>query len=234
VNAGEPTVESVRAYLLAQANGALQRPSMYGGEVTIRLYLDAVAVACGAERAWAAGMDDLRARGGFNAAGVSGALTTVLGSATDDAVASVYADVAHRCGWLHLDHCLSAEDYDAMAGAVAAICRADIGWSRLRERFGEPSVLFGGTNPRYPKTLGYAGPRSGDPLICFHLWNTGDAHDSHSEPVLLAVRRTDPATAFGDGFTVTPAGRARLTGRPPRTRNSPVPGPAGMPDHRNG
>jgi len=99
---------------------------------------------------------------------------------------------------------MSADDYNKMRDDIAATCRAGSSWSRLRERFGEPSILFGGTNPRYPKTLGYASERPQDPLICFHLWND---HDTHPEPVLVAVRWAHPGVAFRDTFTFASAGR---------------------------
>ncbi|KAA9380728.1 hypothetical protein F5972_06350 [Microbispora cellulosiformans] len=198
MSVSEPTLETVRAYLLAQANSALRRPGMHGGEVAVRLYLDAVAVACGTEQAWAADMDNLRERGGSNGVGVTGALATVLGDGTEDAMASVYADLAYSRNWLHLDHRLPPDDYNAMRDGIAATCRTGASWSHLRERFGEPSILFGGTSPHYPKTLGYASDRPQDPLICFHLWNDLGIHP---EPVLVAVRRAHPSAAFRDAFT---------------------------------
>lgn len=62
------------------------------------------------------------------------------------------------------------------------------------EAFGPPSVLLGGTNPRYGKTLGYLAPDSAEPIIWFHLWNGTDPGcepgrpPSHDQPLLVAVR----------------------------------------------
>ncbi|WP_433259326.1 hypothetical protein ACQPYK_49875 (plasmid) [Streptosporangium sp. CA-135522] len=214
----EPTLETVRDYLLTKANDALRRPGMYGGETSIHLYLDAVAFAHGAAQTWTADVEDLHQRGGSNGLGVTGALAQILGRGTDDAVASVYADLAHRRNWLRLYRLLSATDYDEMRERIDLLCRTDITWSQIRERFGEPSVLFGGTNPRFPKTLGYASERPQDPLICLHLWNDHfhlwSDQEAPEEPVLLAVRRTDTAAAFRDGFTLTPAGHLHTATRP--------------------
>ncbi|GLW20537.1 hypothetical protein Mame01_05800 [Microbispora amethystogenes] len=65
MSVSEPTLETVRAYLLAQANSALRRPSMHGGEIAVRLYLDAVAVACGTDR----GGQERRRGGQFSGSG---------------------------------------------------------------------------------------------------------------------------------------------------------------------
>jgi hypothetical protein len=49
---GGRTAEEMRNYLLTQLNSALRRPGMYGGEVAIRLFWDAVAFADDREHAW--------------------------------------------------------------------------------------------------------------------------------------------------------------------------------------
>ncbi|MFE9813431.1 hypothetical protein ACFYRN_45640 [Streptomyces sp. NPDC005227] len=78
--------------------------------------------------------------------------------------------------------------------------------------FGVPSVLFGGNNPLYGRTLGYLSEDMGQPMVVFHLWN-GSAPGNfswppaHEQPLLLAVR-------FGKGpfrqsFTFTPEGERR-------------------------
>lgn len=84
-------------------------------------------------------------------------------------------------------------------------------WSDVVAEFGEPSALFGGSNPLYGKTLGYLTGDTARPIVHFHLWNGGPNGDepswppAHEEPLLFAVR-------FGDGpfretFTFTPEGR---------------------------
>lgn len=79
--------------------------------------------------------------------------------------------------------------------------------------YGPPSVLFGGTNPLFGKTLGYLTEAPGEPMVFFHLWNGTDAESGqpwppeHAEPLLTAVRHGD--AAFADTFTFTPEGQRR-------------------------
>jgi hypothetical protein len=43
----EPSFHDVREYLLGTLNEALRRPGMFGGELSLRIYLDAVAFTYG-------------------------------------------------------------------------------------------------------------------------------------------------------------------------------------------
>ncbi|MFJ2925607.1 hypothetical protein ACIPIU_11390 [Streptomyces massasporeus] len=56
----ERTAQEVLDCLVTHLNGALRRPGMYGDEVAIRLYLDAVAFADAAEQAWQQELKDLQ------------------------------------------------------------------------------------------------------------------------------------------------------------------------------
>ncbi|MFF4136574.1 hypothetical protein ACFY1B_34700 [Streptomyces mirabilis] len=94
-----------------------------------------------------------------------------------------------------------------------AWCRENRLLSDIVTAFGPPSVLFGGNNPNYPKTLAYATNRPDDGLLCFHLGNSFVPSPSpssasvHAEPVLWAFR--DGGTLlFTDGFIFTPEGSA--------------------------
>ncbi|MGY5061015.1 hypothetical protein ACWDFR_44425 [Streptomyces sp. 900105755] len=129
------------------------------------------------------------------------------------AAASVYAEIAHRQGWLRLDRTLTSAEHDAIRRVSATWCRKDRLLSDIVTAFGPPSVLFGGNNPNYPKTLAYATDRPDDNLLCFHLWNSFVPSPSpssasvHAEPVLWAFR--DGGTLlFTDGFIFTPEGSA--------------------------
>jgi hypothetical protein len=42
---------------------------------------------------------------------------------------------------------------------------------RRSRRVRPPSVLCGGTNPLYGKTLGYLTEAPEEPMVFFHLWN---------------------------------------------------------------
>ncbi|MFI6084242.1 hypothetical protein ACIBBB_25255 [Streptomyces sp. NPDC051217] len=210
---GGRTAQEVRDYLLTQLNDALRRPGMYGGETALRLYLDAVAFADASEQEWQQELKDLQTRRGFSSTGVRGAFQDLWGDAHEGAVASVYAEIAHRQGWLRLDRTLTSAEYDEIRRVSETWCRKDRFLSDVVTAFGLPSVLFGGNNPNYPKTLAYASDQRDDTLLCFHLWNSfapspsSSSGSVHAEPVLWAFR--DGGTLFTDGFTFTPEGSAR-------------------------
>ncbi|MEW2625896.1 hypothetical protein [Streptomyces sp. NPDC048106] len=206
------TAQEVRDYLLTHLNDALRRPGMYGGEMALRLYLDAVAFMDASEQAWQQELKDLRTRRGFAPTGVSGAFQDLWGDTHEGAVASVYAEIAHRQGWLRLDRTLTSAEHDEIRRVSETWCRKDRLLSDVVTAFGPPSVLFGSNNPNYPKTLAYATDRRDDTLLCFHLWNSfvpspsSSSVSVHAEPVLWAFR--DGGTLFTDGFTFTPEGSA--------------------------
>jgi hypothetical protein len=209
----ERTVQEVLDYLITRLNGALRRPGMYGSELAIRLFLDAVAFADAAEQAWQKELEGLRTRRALSATGVAGAFLDLWGDAHEGSVASVYAEIAHRQGWLRLDRTLTSAEHDVIRRVSATWCRKDRLLSDIVTAFGPPSVLFGGNNPNYPKTLAYATDRPDDGLLCFHLWNSFVPSPSpssasvHAEPVLWAFR--DGGTLlFTDGFIFTPEGSA--------------------------
>src|SRR5215469_16331869 len=128
-------------------------------------------------------------------------------------MASIYAEIAHQHAWLTLDGNLTEASYGRILDRLPAWCTQDHSHSEIIAEFGEPSMLIGGSNPLYPKTLAYATAYAGSPLIFFHLWNgtqpgkTTNWPPEHPEPILLAARYGD--TRFTDGFTFTPAGSVR-------------------------
>jgi hypothetical protein len=83
-----------------QVNSVLRRPGMYGrDEIAERLLLEAMAAVDGSLTRWRAECDGLRDRLAFTATGVRGAYCNVLpADALRDATASIYAQIAHRCG----------------------------------------------------------------------------------------------------------------------------------------
>lgn len=207
------TLGDVRDYLRRQLNSALRRPGMFGGEIALRLCLDAMAFADGAERLWDEELAALRSRGAFVSTGVTGAVERVLGQRAEDVMASVYAEIAHRHGWLTLDEELSPTEYDRIRETFRPWCARDRSHGDVLAEFGPPSVLLGKSNPRYPKTLAYGTGRPADPLVFLHLWNGAEPGATttwppdHPEPLLLAAR-CDGAR-FTDGFTFTPNGATR-------------------------
>jgi hypothetical protein len=93
---------------LRRVNDVLRRPGLYGrDEVAERLLLEAMAAVDGCLEQWWAGFEKLRDRNAFTATGVMGAYSQILPMvATRDAAASMYAEIAHRLGWLELDRTL--------------------------------------------------------------------------------------------------------------------------------
>jgi hypothetical protein len=207
------TAGDIRGYLLQQLNSALRRPGMFGGEIALRLYFDAIAFTYCSERLWADDLSALQSREAFVSTGVTGAVERVLGHRAEHVMASVYAEIAHQHGWLTLDSNLPEASYGRILDRLPAWCAQDRSHSEIIAEFGEPSMLIGGSNPRYPKTLAYATAHAASPLIFFHLWNgtqPGKAINwppEHPEPILLAARHG--GTRFIDGFIFTPAGSVR-------------------------
>ncbi|MDP9869846.1 MULTISPECIES: hypothetical protein [Streptosporangium] len=189
---------------------------MFGGEIALRLLLDHLAYAEHDEEAWAQELRVLESRGAFNSLGVTGAFKTVVPGDHEYGVASIYAEFARDRGWLDLDRTLTAEEYASIRQDVNAWAAQDRTLTEVHEAFGPPSVLFGGSNPLYGKTLAYTTERVTEPMICFHLWNGTDPGTrsswppAHNEPILLAVRCG--RGPFKDTFTFTPQGSMRRPG----------------------
>jgi hypothetical protein len=207
----------IRAHLVEQLNRALSSPNQYGGEVSLNvlianlLFVERRPEALRLQRqAW---IDS----GAFKATGVIGAYRELIpGRSCDDGMASLYAEFAQRCGWLKSNRLLTVAEYEALRGSVRQWAEKDRTWPDVNAAFGPPSVLLGGDNPLYGKTLGYLSEDTEQPMVVFHLWN-GSAPGTetwppvHEQPLLLAVR-------FGDGpffetFTFTPEGERRRPGR---------------------
>ncbi|OPC76723.1 hypothetical protein B4N89_45390 [Embleya scabrispora] len=204
--------DEIRAYLKDQVNLILRRPGMYGDEVALRLVVDHLLFAQGRPDAWIGQQRHWEERGAWTSRGIAGAFSDLLPrNCRSDSVASVYAEFAHRRGWLHPDRVLTTDEYDVLRGTARRWASRDRVWADVVTEFGTPSVLFGGTNPLYGKALGYVSADPGEPPVVFHLWNgsaPGTASSwppDHTEPLLLAVRCDD--APFRESFTFTPTGR---------------------------
>ncbi|MCO8276678.1 hypothetical protein M1L60_39475 [Actinoplanes sp. TRM 88003] len=199
-----------------RVNDVVRRPGSYGpDEVAERLLLEAMAAVDGSLERWQAEFDELRNRGAVVSTGARGAFRVVLPSdAVRYATASVYAEVAHRCGWLDLDRSLSEGEYQHLADTIGQWAAADRTLTDALETYGRPSVWIGGTNPSWPKTLAYTTADPAAALICIHLWNApaetprgADPRSVVPEPVVLAVRHRPGR--FHDSFSYTPEGVRR-------------------------
>ncbi|MER7441556.1 hypothetical protein [Micromonospora avicenniae] len=209
--AGRPSLEEIRDYHVTRLNLALRRPGMWGRETTLRLFMDAVAFVDGLDEVWQAEQEQLRARGAFTSLGVHGAFADVLPGYLDDgsAVASVYADIAWRHGWLRVDRTFPTDDHQRLRDGASRWCDRDRDLDEILAELGPPSVLLGPSSPRNPKVLAYAADRSHG-LVCLHFASIYDRTTrqvkSDSPPGLVAVRYGDGV--FLDSFTFTPAGTA--------------------------
>jgi hypothetical protein len=218
-----PSSDEIRAYLRRMFNSALRHPGMYGGEIALRLYLDAMAFAHG-QPDTSREIDALKKFGAFSSTGVQGAFRALLPglasshqaslhSGLDDMAASVYAEIGRRQGWTDLDRTLTPDQHAAMIQQVGTWCARDRTMSDLLAVFGSPSLLTGGNNPRFPKTLIYAGAAPEIPCLSFHMWNTFEGmypQTRYPEPMLLAVRRE--GGIFTSSFKFTPLGQQARSG----------------------
>ncbi|MCW3816949.1 hypothetical protein ONA91_21105 [Micromonospora sp. DR5-3] len=99
-----------------------------------------------------------------------------------------------------MDRLLTPAEYADLRAALPEWVAEDHAVSDIHTRFVPPSLLLGGTNPRYAKAYLYAADRF-RPLLCLHLCRDFD------EPVLLVAR--EGGQPFGESFWFTPEGRRR-------------------------
>jgi hypothetical protein len=208
------SADEIHAYLLEGLNMAFRRSGVLGGEIHITRLLDLLLFAERRQDAWGEVLHhELGKRDAVTASGALGAFREFLPTDQGHAVASVYAEIARRQGWLRVDRVLDADEYGSMLVGIDSWASQDRVWEDVTATFGPPSILFGGSNPLYPKTLGYATRAASDPMLFFHLWNGSEPEAESSwppvyeQPVLLAVRRGD--APFSAAFTFTPEGQRR-------------------------
>ncbi len=203
-----------RDYLVDRFNIAVRRAGMWGGELSLRLFLYDLAFLDGAEAVWAGEQERLVARGCWTSTGIEGAFTMMLATeeSHESAASSIYGEISHRLGYLRLDRSLDPNTYRAVRKQARSWTRkADRTLTDVVAEFGEPSLIFGGTNPLWPKTYAYATTSGADPIIFFDLWNKVEIADGHvagelgPEPMLRDVRVT--GSTFPSDFTFTPLGR---------------------------
>ncbi|MEU4424402.1 hypothetical protein AB0F81_27600 [Actinoplanes sp. NPDC024001] len=207
----ERPTDEVRRHHLTKVNDVVRRPGMYGrDELAERLLLEAMAAVDGRLEQWWAECDELRDRGAFTATGVMGAYRHIVPAiASRDATASVYAEIAHRLGWLELDRALSAAEFQRLSAGVEEWVTHDRTLSELIGTFGRPSVWIGPTSAEHAKTLAY-GAAGGDALVCFHVATDLSPAAPNGRATVLAVRHR--RGRFANAFSFTPAGTRRKPG----------------------
>jgi hypothetical protein len=211
---GLRTAGEIHGYLTDQLNSALRRSGMYGGESAVRMLFDHLNyVEAQDTAAWARQQLAWEARGAWSSTGVAGAVRRYLPGQVESAMASIYAEAAHARGWLVADRPLSAGEYQAVHSTYRAWASRDRTHQDVLDAFGPPSILVGGSNPRYSKTLGYFSTRLTDPIIWFHLWNGTDPGIEptwppvYDQPVLLAAR--EGGGPLPQAMVFTPEGERR-------------------------
>jgi hypothetical protein len=182
------TAEEIRAHLLRELRHASRRPGMYGGnEFGVELYflgrLGDLCFVDSRDGALEAEIQSLRARKVSRAAGVYGVLRdriSQLGGKPDrfnltNEVTSVYAEVAHRLGYLDVERQLS----DAEWRNLTTTLRGRFGRRRpemarvgdVIAAYGAPSRSIGGN---WSNTLCYVSDQPPDPWVCFDAAVDGD------------------------------------------------------------
>ncbi|WP_042365850.1 hypothetical protein [Streptacidiphilus neutrinimicus] len=208
------SAHEIHAYLVDGLNQALRRSGVRGGEIHLTLVLDLLLFAERRQGDWGEVLhDELGSRDAVTSSGVQGAFRKFLPADQGHAVASVYAEIAQRQGWLRLDRVLDDDEYGSMLDVIDSWASRDRVWEDVTSTFGPPSIVFGGSNPLYSKTLGYATGEPSDPMLFLHLWNGSEPEaqsswpPAYEQPLLLAVRRGD--APFSTAFTFTPEGLRR-------------------------
>ena len=229
---GTRSADEIREHFIARLNSAVLVPGMCGGESTLRQLLDDLAWID--KRETPGGVyRTLEARGAASPVGVSGVFMRMFGGgirAHDDAVAFVYADLAHAHGYLTPQRELAADEYSGLIrDARRWTADADRVTAELIGEFGEPSLWRPKHNPRYPTSVAYVSRNALDPLVVFDFWQETDQtcaarrSPRWRDPVLRNVRWQ--GDRFEEGFTFTPIGLAlRSQGTPAGERRQLSPG----------
>lgn len=213
------TGHQMHAYLVERVNHMIRRLGMYGGEPALWTIFEHLYYLEGVDSGRADLWQSWQERNAFRSTGLKGALHGLLpDNIFDDAVASMYAEAAHVRGWLELDRTSTGGEFGELHESIDAFAAEDHAWSEVVAAFGEPSVLIGGNNPYWGKTLAYATSDTAEPMVFFHLWNGTEPGAQHvwpparPEPILLAIRYG--SARWPEAFVFTPQGndfRQRLT-----------------------
>ncbi|MFD8914088.1 hypothetical protein [Streptomyces sp. NPDC059575] len=207
------TVEEIHAHLVDQLNSALRLTGMFGGELALRTLVEHLLFVEREPEAWEELRETWEKEGAWSPLGVTGAFRDLIPDRSYlSGSASVYAEFARRRGWLVPDRTLTSDAYEELAGRLGEWAEKDRTWPDITAELGAPSILFGGSNPYYGKSLGYLCTDLTRPMVVFHLWNDGPTADAgHDQPSLLAVCRADEP--FRRSFRFTPEGERRRPAR---------------------
>lgn len=206
------TSADMHGHLVDELNLALRRVGMYGDLGTSMWFLiNHLLILERRPEVWEEQKGRWQRQGAWNSSGIRGVFARYFPSDHKHSESSVYAEFVRREGWLRPDRVLDAEAYSALRDEAGRWAEHDRSWADITTTFGPPSILIGGTNPYYGKTLGYVTDDLAQPMVTFHLWNGSDPGPDdwpgHEEPLLLAVRCGDGD--FANSLSFTPQGQAR-------------------------
>jgi len=203
------SIEEVRTYFLNLFDHAAKRSSMYGGELFLHNCLNHLAFVDQTESILQREMQRLKDWGAYNACGATGAFKCATGiSQPEMEVASLYAELAFRMGYLQLDRYLSPKEFQMCRQRIdRKFSERDWAVDEIKMEFGKPSWATG-TNPYYPCVLAYASAEVSDGWVFFDFWNEfASTKSSHvigkygPAPMLRYIRR--PAVSFRKSFIRT-------------------------------
>ncbi len=194
--------QEIREYFFKLINNALPRLSMFGGETAARFFLSHLAFIDERDLELENYLNKLTERGAFTSLGVSGAFRKYTHlQATDVEIASVYAEIAFKMGYLNTDRILIKSEFESLHSGLRKTCRSqDLNTEDVVQQFGTPSWKAG-TNPSWPWVFLYFCNELDHGSIAFDFWNDG----YYDLPVLRNIRIQGPN--FGREFTFTPLGR---------------------------
>lgn len=204
---------AMRARLIEQISRMLQRPGMYAThdqdfEFMCRMRLEDLRFLDGLPELT---RDDLGLSNKYRSCGVPGPFWDAFGKETRcyNEVASVYAEIFHRYGYLTTARLVSDNDWTALlAAADSAYSEGDTRLSEIVETCGLPSFKIG-------KWLLCYAPEAGTGWILFDGFvYTPDEHGAPQtpfrgypdDPILRSIRL--PGPDFEAGLRLTPRGKA--------------------------
>lgn len=186
-------------------DGAVRRPRMYGGsdfgvELVFRNLLADLCFIDEREKELDRAFKSLSERGHFLATGLLGGLGSRIQDVPDlsHEIASVYAEIAARLGFLSLQRRLSSSEWRLLRRGLRSRCRErDWRATQVRATFGEPSLVSDSVYCYAPQDL-EAG------WVFFDFCSPSDDCVTSRAHILRDVRL--PAVSLAREFTFTPHG----------------------------
>jgi|SRR5579872_45751 len=200
------TAEEIRTRFLQILDGAVRRPLMYGGsdwgvELFMRNLLSDLCFIDEREQELKHALTELDERGLSSSTGVVGSFRARIANVRDvgNEVASVYAEIAGRLGYLSLQRRLTPAEWKRLRKGLRASCR-DRDWraSEVREWFGDPSL-------EVHTVYCYAPEDRNARWVFFDFADSEARRGGQRDYVLRNVRI--PAASFERELVFTPYGR---------------------------